>query len=110
MRAWFMKTSDPSKIVAIVMPPSDQYLYESNPQPRYFILRGKVNPFTRVVNVLERSTMDDLRLFVKMHSLRLRESEALYTHAYRCDYDELSEEEKAEWEEFILSLKEEGWR
>ncbi|MHC1568659.1 MAG: hypothetical protein ACXQTT_03580 [Candidatus Syntropharchaeia archaeon] len=82
MRAWFMKTSDSSRIVAIVMPPSDQYL--------------------------DRATMDDIRGFVKSHSLRLRDLEVLYTYAYRCD--ELSEEEKEEWEEFILSLKEEGWR
>ena len=75
MRAWFMKTSDSSRIVAIVMPPSDQYLYEYNPQPRLFLLKGKVHPFTRVVNVLERSTMDDIRGFVKSHSLRLRDPE-----------------------------------
>jgi len=107
MRVWFMKTNDPSRIVAIVPPPSDQYLYEYDPQPRFFLLRGSVHPFTRVTNVLKRSTMDDMRLFVKAHSLRLREPEALYTAAY---YDELTEEEREEWEAFKKALMEEEWR
>ncbi|MCW7078230.1 MAG: hypothetical protein OCU22_03755 [Canidatus Methanoxibalbensis ujae] len=106
MRVWFMKTSDPSRIVAIVPPPSDQYLYEYDPQPKYLLLKGRVHPFTRVTNVLKRSTMDDIRRFVKAHSLRLREPEALYTAAYQYPSDELTVEEEEEWEEYkkLLSL------